>query len=287
MAKIPEEPNTHSESCLTNAFHFNSSGLLAARQDEFMVAALLKEHVLELLGVLTGGNVIDNRSSLANCGLRPPPPQAKTDHSRMNLKDAIQNFDPSCLRHTLVETRNPDGSVTVTDKYGLPKDHETTEPRPEPNFSTYGFIVNPNPDMQVGDVDVDGYHILFGSLDVAKDRECLKSHGVTHVINLISNYAPNYFPNDFQYLSLILYDDYEFRLRDSIYQCSDYLKMIKRENGRCFIHCDAGRSRSPSMVIGYLITVEEYSYERAYNVVNNARNVSINFNFRSQLMAMA
>lgn len=185
-----------------------------------------------------------------------------------------------------MEVRNVDGTITVTDKFGTILRNKVNE-KPEPNFSQFGYIVNPNPDLQIGRIETDGFCILFGSADVANDLQCLKSNGVTHIINLVSNIVPNSFPNNFEYLSLVLYDDMEFRLRDSVYKCIDFLRVVKRRRGICFIHCDAGRCRAPSMVIAYLIKECEYSYERAFTEVNNARNVAINLNFRTQLMSMA
>ncbi|VDP74525.1 unnamed protein product [Echinostoma caproni] len=205
---------------------------------------------------------------------------------RMSFINSVLQFNPQNLKPTLVDVRNIDGTVTVTDKYGTVLRDRQVE-NSEPNFSQYGYIMNPNPDLQIGCINLDEFRILFGSADVAGDLNCLKSNGITHIINLVSSFVPNSFPNDFEYLSLVLYDDMQFRLRDSIYQCIDFLRKVKRKKGTCFIHCDAGRCRAPSMVIAYLIKEHEYSYERAYNEVNNARNVAINLNFRAQLMALA
>ncbi|GAA56983.1 dual specificity phosphatase 19 [Clonorchis sinensis] len=193
----------------------------------------------------------------------------------MNLRNAIKDFNPRTLRSTLVHVRNLDGSVVVTDKRGNIITHRGRSEDSEPNFSQYGFIPNPNPDLQVG------------SQDVARDLNCLQSNGVTHVINLVSNIVPNLYPHLFDYLSLVLYDDMHFPLGDSIRQCVNYLERVRRAGGVCFVHCDVGRCRAPSMVIAYLIKVEDYSYERAYTEVNNARNVAINLNFKMQLMSLA
>ncbi|TPP57112.1 Dual specificity protein phosphatase 19 [Fasciola gigantica] len=204
----------------------------------------------------------------------------------MSFLNSVQNFDPQSLRRTLVDVRNVDGTVTVTDKYGTVFENNVNK-KSEPNFSQYGYIMNPKPDLQIGCIEIDGFRILFGSADVAGDLQCLKSNGVTHIMNLVSSIVANSFPSEFKYLSLVLYDDMQFRLRDSVYKCIDFLRVVKRQKGTCFIHCDAGRCRAPSMVMAYLIKEHGYSYERAYNEVNNARNVAINLNFRTQLMAMA
>ncbi|KAK4471336.1 hypothetical protein MN116_004772 [Schistosoma mekongi] len=204
----------------------------------------------------------------------------------MNLKDAIQSFSMDSLKSTLVNVRHLDGTVTKSNKYGAIIEEANEYSRPEPNFSLYGFIPNFNPDLQIGKINLPEFTILFGSLDVAQDFNLLKGNNVTHIINLISNIAPNYFPEFFQYLSLLVYDDLSFQLHDTLYQCCDFLNIVKEKNGCCFIHCNAGLSRAPSIVIGYLIIVYAYSYEEAYSLVNSTRNIYINVNFRSQLMRL-
>ncbi|KAF8565174.1 hypothetical protein P879_09870 [Paragonimus westermani] len=166
----------------------------------------------------------------------------------MNLQNEIKRFDSQSLRKTLIDVRNIDGSISVMDKFGGIVSKQVADVKPEPNFSKYGFIANPNPDLQIGKVKLeDGFVILFGSSDVAQDLNSLKSNGVTHIINLVSNYIPNAFPEHFHYLSLVLYDNLQTRLHDSIYRCLDYLWNVRRQGGCCLIHCDAGVCRAPSM----------------------------------------
>ncbi|CAH8495940.1 unnamed protein product [Schistosoma turkestanicum] len=205
----------------------------------------------------------------------------------MNIKDDIQSFNVGSLNPTVVEIRQLDGSITKSNKYGSEIEKVDRCSRPEPNFSSYGFIPNFNPDLQIGKINLPEFTILFGSADVAQDLNLLQANHVTHVINLVSDLVPNYFPEFFQYLSLIVYDDLTFQLRDIIHCCCDFLNVVKQKEGCCFIHCEAGLSRAPSIVIAYLILIYDYSYEEAYNLVNNSRNVCINVNFRSQLMRLS
>ena len=51
-----------------------------------------------------------------------------------------------------------------------------------------------------------------------------------------------------------------------------------------YIHCVMGISRSPSIVIGYLMYKKKMKYEEAYDFVKNKRNViSQNPGFQEQL----
>ncbi|CAH8847033.1 unnamed protein product [Trichobilharzia szidati] len=201
----------------------------------------------------------------------------------MDIKEAIEKFNIKSLKPTLVETRCLDGSVIINDKYGLETKSDDKVDRPEPNFSCYGYIPNFEPDLQIGKINLSSLTILFGSADVAQNLELLKDNNVTHIINLVSNVVPNYFPKSFEYLALVAYDTYTFDLHDTLNQCCDFLNSVKEKGGCCYIHCQAGLSRAPSIVIGYLIQACNYSYKEAYTTVNNTRNVCINMNFKSQL----
>ncbi|XP_018651271.1 putative dual specificity protein phosphatase [Schistosoma mansoni] len=203
-----------------------------------------------------------------------------------NIRDAIQSFNMNSLKPTLVEVRHLDGSTTKINKYGLEIEKIDKFTRPEPSFSSHGFIPNFNLDLQIGKINLPEFTILFGSVDVAKDLDLLKLNKVTHIINLISNITPNYFPEFFHYLSLTVYDNLKFQLNDTINECCNFLNNVKQYNGCCFIHCEAGISRAPSIIIAYLIRIYNYSYEKAYNLVNNSRNICINVNFKSQLMKL-
>ncbi|RTG86929.1 uncharacterized protein DC041_0012291, partial [Schistosoma bovis] len=179
-----------------------------------------------------------------------------------NIKDAIQCFNMNSLKPTLIEVRQFDGSIIKMNKYGLEIEKNDKSNQLESNFSSYG------------------------SVDVAQNLNLLNNYNVTHIINLISNIIPNYFPEYFHYLSLIVYDNLTFQLNDILNDCFNFLNIVKQTKGCCFIHCEAGISRSPSIIIAYLMKFYNYSYDNAYNLVNNSRNICINVNFKSQLMRL-
>lgn len=61
---------------------------------------------------------------------------------------------------------------------------------------------------------------------------------------------------------------------------------INKENGVCLIHCDAGISRSATIVIAFLMKKYKKSYEKAYKYVEEKRDIiNPNSGFRNQLLA--
>lgn len=176
---------------------------------------------------------------------------------------------------------------------------ETSDPNND--ISRYGFIVNDTPDLQIGEVSFQGstycfgknckvfFHFsLLGSQDVADDLSALQSKGITHIVNLISNIFPNKFVDHFEYLSCVLYDDLEADLNPVIGTCCNFIReRVEPPRGRVFIHCNAGISRAPSVLIGCLIKLHHLSFDFAYDLVNNARNIYPNLSFKMQLRNLA
>ncbi|VDN25690.1 unnamed protein product [Dibothriocephalus latus] len=204
-----------------------------------------------------------------------------------SFNEAIRNFDQRRLRQTTVQVRTSDGRAKITDRYD--NQLSTISGRHfNDDISRYGFISNPSPDLQVAQVSTDDLTLCFGSQDVAGDLNTLQQHGITHIINLVSSYVPNYFPNCFEYLSLNVRDDLNYNLHSAINACFDFInRRVLPQGGKTFIHCNAGVSRAPCIVIASLIRKCGLSYDDAYNLVANARNISPNLNFKMQLRALA
>lgn len=93
-------------------------------------------------------------------------------------------------------------------------------------------------------------NLYLGDRKDAHDRELLTGLGVTHVINCARE-VPSWYPTDFRYLCLRLTDpDPEFH--ESI---ETFCKFIHkgRKAGGVLVHCAAGISRSPSVILAYLV----------------------------------
>lgn len=93
-------------------------------------------------------------------------------------------------------------------------------------------------------------NLYLGDRKDAHDRDLLTRVGVTHVVNCAAE-VPCWYHRDFRYLRLPLTDpDPEFH--ESIETFCRFIHRGRRAGG-VLVHCAAGLSRSPSVVLAYLV----------------------------------
>ncbi|KAI5065606.1 hypothetical protein GOP47_0020301 [Adiantum capillus-veneris] len=132
---------------------------------------------------------------------------------------------------------------------------------------------------------VANYHIYLGSDAVAKNKDTLKAHGITHVLNCVGFVCPEYFKKDFFYKTLWLQDSPGEDITSLLYDVFDYFEEVGELGGRVFVHCCQGVSRSTSFVIAYMMWRECRSFEDAFHDVKASRGVTNpNMGFACQLL---
>ncbi|CAI9773979.1 unnamed protein product [Fraxinus pennsylvanica] len=128
-------------------------------------------------------------------------------------------------------------------------------------------------------------HIYLGGDTVARDREILKQHGITHILNCVGFVCPEYFKADFVYKTLWLQDSPSEDITSILYDVFDYFEYVREQGGRVFVHCCQGVSRSTSLVIAYLMWREGQSFDDAFQYVKAARGIADpNMGFACQLL---
>ena len=121
--------------------------------------------------------------------------------------------------------------------------------------------------------------IFLGSYYGARNKYKLKSLGITHILICGNRLAPLY-PEDFSYCILNIEDSYDQELLIYLNKAFEFIDSSEK----IFIHCVAGVSRSPSIVIGYLIYNAKLEFEEAFRLVKSKRYMSTpNKNFIKQL----
>lgn len=128
-------------------------------------------------------------------------------------------------------------------------------------------------------------HIYLGGNTVARDKEILGKHGITHILNCVGFVCPEYFKADFVYHTLYLRDSPSEDITSILYDVFDYFEYVREQQGRVFVHCCQGVSRSTSLVIAYLMWREGKRFDEAFQYVKAAREIADpNLGFACQLI---
>lgn len=143
-----------------------------------------------------------------------------------------------------------------------------------------GFVEDNSLDLQVGVVRP---FLLLGSQDAAHDIDTLQRHKVSHVLNVAYG-VDNVFPDTMVYKTLQILDLPETEITSYFEECSNFIDQTREQGGVVLVHCNAGVSRSSSIVIGYLMLREGLSFDDAYSQVKLARpSIRPNPGFYQQL----
>lgn len=138
--------------------------------------------------------------------------------------------------------------------------------------------------------------LYVGSIDAARNTAALKSKGITHVVRcccdedvLTVGYDPASDPPNT--LVLQWYDDVstEILVSGELETALDHLRQsIICESGAVLVHCIAGRSRSVTVVLAWLIVNRGMSFADALLAVQGARPwVDPNMGFVNQIQALS
>eukprot|EP00742_Colponemidia_sp_Colp-10_P001604 GILJ01001723.1.p1 GENE.GILJ01001723.1~~GILJ01001723.1.p1 ORF type:complete len:480 (-),score=54.69 GILJ01001723.1:987-2426(-) len=116
-------------------------------------------------------------------------------------------------------------------------------------------------------------NLFIGSDEIAKNREILLQHKITHVVNCAGNVCENYWPNDFTYKKYYLKDDKQELIDSVLLDALEFMDNAIASGGRVYVHCIQGVSRSAAMIIGYLMWSQKLTYDQAYTKLRECRGV--------------
>lgn len=135
--------------------------------------------------------------------------------------------------------------------------------------SAHGFVVDTKPDTVAACILEE--FLYLGSQD-SVDIVNFVDLGITHVLS-VGIEMPN-IGSDAGVTNLFVecLDLPETDLRSILDECNTFLKNVKEYGGHVLVHCNAGVSRSSSVVIGYLMLVNGMSFSDAYDFVKLKRS---------------
>lgn len=153
-----------------------------------------------------------------------------------------------------------------------------------------------------------GTTIYISGEKIAHNKQMLKDHGITHIINCASHLISTCGDHlntlnsensadgddeianeDFVVLRLPMSDGGDESIFSWVFKATSFIKeALSHSNNKILIHCIQGSSRSASIVIGYLILTRKYDYEKAYQIVREKRRIaSPHPKFMAQLIQLS
>ncbi|KZC09638.1 Dual specificity protein phosphatase 19, partial [Dufourea novaeangliae] len=142
------------------------------------------------------------------------------------------------------------------------------------------FVVDNKPDLQVAHI-IPG--LFLSSQDPVVNFDILQEHSIRNILSIGIDTPVKF--DSIKYYHCDLLDLPESDISESIKKC---IKIIGENRGEnILIHCNAGVSRSPTIVISYLMISEGLSFDHAYNKVRAVRNcIKPNEGFIRQLQTL-
>ncbi|KAJ8554565.1 hypothetical protein K7X08_025243 [Anisodus acutangulus] len=106
--------------------------------------------------------------------------------------------------------------------------------------------------------------LYLGSYDNASRAELLKTQGISRVLNTVPA-CQNLYKNSFTYHCL--QDGQDLHFDDAI----QFLEQCEKDRARVLVHCMSGKSRSPAIVIAYLMKSKGWKLAPSYQWVKDRR----------------
>lgn len=115
--------------------------------------------------------------------------------------------------------------------------------------------------------------LWLGNWQSASNLEKLREHGIKHIVCAIYGSYPAY-PDEFHYKIVPLRDIPEQDMSDELLDSTaDYIHQKLSNAEKVLVHCAAGRSRSASLIIAYLMKYHGHSFDSAKQHVKKQRDI--------------
>lgn len=126
-------------------------------------------------------------------------------------------------------------------------------------------------------------YLFLGDIKIARSRESLKRAGLTRVLNV--SRLENSFESELVYKQIPVDDAPNVNLSEHFPDAFRFIDSARVNEERVLVHCQAGMSRSVTVILAYLMYHMCMSLEQAYDFVKAKKsNIQPNFSFMGQLL---
>jgi protein-tyrosine phosphatase len=103
----------------------------------------------------------------------------------------------------------------------------------------------------------------------------LSQYGITHVINCAADYSANYFNDDsITYKKYHLKDHVREQIECIFYDAIQFIEEARNQNGKVYVHCVQGVSRSATVCLAYLIYKQKLSFNEGLAYLKEKRPIA-------------
>ncbi|KAM4607471.1 dual specificity phosphatase 29-like [Polymixia lowei] len=132
-------------------------------------------------------------------------------------------------------------------------------------------------------------NLYIGNETVARDKATLLSLGITHIVNAAAgrhriNTGQEFYSDlEVGYHGVEAADHPEFNLQPYFNPAAQFVDIALKQNGKVFVHCAMGVSRSGALVLAYLMMCQGLPLVEAITAVRLNRDIAPNSGFLEQL----
>lgn len=130
-------------------------------------------------------------------------------------------------------------------------------------------------------------HLYIGSWRDMEEPAQLRGSGITHILNVAKEVDPAHHEDrleGFKVLHIPLVDEHRENILPYMESACAFIADARTTHGKCLVHCRRGISRSPAIVVGYLMREHGHDFDSALQYVKERRTcVSLNIAFREFL----
>lgn len=176
-------------------------------------------------------------------------------------------------------------------KLSEPKVKNETTPTRSDEIARFRFLMNIFPGDCTHYFSQIQENLFLSGAEVIT-RDALNTYGIQRILNIGATYKADFIiPSHIEYMKVIAEDTSDEPLLANLEDMATFIDSGFAEYTHpvpTLVHCQAGRSRSPAVVIGYLMISTKLTLRQAIEVVAfNRRGLSINDGFIKQILCVA
>ena len=181
----------------------------------------------------------------------------------MSFLDEIKSRN-SKLKRVQTRVTRADGKIYI-ESYGGGAKHAEND---EENSGEF-FVLDTRPDQEVHQV-IPG--LFIGCQDAATNFQELTRNKISCILNVAVGVMPTKIEN-IEHKSMPLYDEPGFNIREHFEEGIDFLRE-QLQNGSVLVHCNAGISRSTTIILAFLMKEKKMGLNEALELVRIARPIA-------------